>query len=254
MTDQIVISMKDVSFSYNAVPTLENVSLLVKDREFVSVVGPNGGGKTTLLKLLLGLLKPDKGDIRIFGKTPFQVRHQVGYMPQYIQFDPKFPMTVMDVVLMGRLGTRWGGPYSREDKKAALDAIELVGLADLTRQLLSSLSGGQRQRILLARALASNPELLLLDEPTANVDIIIGGKLFEILRQLNKRMAILIVSHDLGFVSQVVQKVMCVNKRVVIHPTSTISGEIIQEIYGCEMQMVRHDHSHSEENMTCGGD
>lgn len=243
---QPVIVFDKLSFAYNGQVILQDVSFSLAEREFVSVVGPNGGGKTTLLKLILGLIHPIKGSVKIFGEEPHHVRYRIGYMAQYMNFDPKFPMSVRETVLMGRLGNNVRWRFSREDKRLVQEKLEMVGLPERADDQFVELSGGQRQRVLLARALVSEPELLLLDEPTANIDVVIGGKLYDILIELNKHLTIVLVSHDLGFVSQAVNRVLCVNKQVRNHPTSEISGEIIQEIYGREMHMVRHDkHSHS---------
>ena len=241
------IVLRDVSFAYAKKPVLENVNLTVEHGEFASIVGPNGGGKTTLLKLLLGLLKPDTGYIRILGNIPEKSRTYVGYLPQYTHLDIYFPVTVMDVVLMGRLGYSLSGRYSKKDKEAAKSSLAEVKLSSLADCSFNELSGGQKQRVLIARALCGNPKLLLLDEPTANVDPEIEESLFEILQELNKHMTILLVSHDLGFVSQVVKSVICVNRRVVIHPTSKLNGKMIKEIYGGDLHMIRHDHRCSEE-------
>ena len=242
-----VISLDNVIFAYNAVPVLEHVDITVEAGEFISIVGPNGGGKTTLLKLILGLLRPAKGEVRVFGEPPVRVRRRIGYTPQHARYDPQFPVTVTDVVLMGRLEQRWAGRYAKRDKQAALEALDELGLRQVAAERFDALSGGQRQRVLIARALACAPELLLLDEPTASIDLAAETRLLEVLQRLNDRMTILMVSHDLGFVSNVVKSVVCVNRRVVVHPTSEITGEIIQELYGDDLRMVRHDHRCSEE-------
>ncbi|MGD0384079.1 MAG: ATP-binding cassette domain-containing protein, partial [Thermoguttaceae bacterium] len=177
MTDEPVVSLRDVSFSYGHAPVLEDVSFDVGPLESMCIVGPNGGGKTTLVKLILGLLTPQAGDIRVFGRTPWQTRSNIGYMPQHVLHDPQFPVTVMDIVLMGRLGRRGFGGFfgwhDRDDRQAALESLEQVDMADFTHRPFASLSGGQRQRALVARALCSRPELLLLDEPTSNVDTLV---------------------------------------------------------------------------------
>jgi len=243
-----VIQLQDVSFSYDGVPVLEDVNLTVTDGDFVSIVGPNGGGKTTLLKIILGLVRPSRGNVRVFGLPPVKARSRIGYMAQQSTFDFLFPVNVLDVVLMGRLGHGAGlGFYSREDRRAALQALDRMEMEPLQNRPFSRLSGGQRQRVLLARALASEPELLLLDEPTANVDAAIETELFEILDMLNRHMTIMLVTHDLGFVSAYVRSVICVNRRLAVHPTSSITGEMIHELYGGNVQMVRHDHRCSEE-------
>ena len=244
-TDHDIV-LKDISFAYKQNHILEDVTLFIDKGEFASIVGPNGGGKTTLLKLILGLLKPNKGKISIFGKPPEEARQQIGYMPQYAHLDMDFPATVMDVVLMGRL-TRTNFWFSKKDRAEALAAIEEVGMGSFTRTGFNQLSGGQKQRILIARALCSRPAILLLDEPTANLDQETEINLFSILQALNSKMTILVVSHDLGFVSKYVKSVICVNRKVVIHPTTLMNGMLIKDIYHGDLKMVRHDHRCSEE-------
>lgn len=245
-----VLVIDRLSFAYDGTLVLDDVTLTIGQGDFVCIVGPNGGGKTTLLKLILGLLRPASGSIRVFGGTPQEARARMGYVPQHVLLDPQFPVSVQDVVLMGRLGSgsAWGR-YSRTDHDAAAVALESVGLAALRRQSFFALSGGQRQRALIARALAGNPDLLLLDEPTANLDAHVEGEFYDLLRQLNQRMTILLVSHDLGFVAQMVKTVVCVSRSVAVHPTSALSGTLIREMYGGEVRMVRHDHpQHTGQN------
>ncbi len=240
-----VIRIHDLNFSYREHPVLEKVNLEIEAGELASIVGPNGGGKTTLLKLILGLLTPDRGRIELFGEPPERGRRQVGYLPQYIHFDPSFPVSVINVVLMGQLGktrpVRLSG-YSARARAIAAAALERVGLGDRRNDSFHQLSGGQRQRVLIARALAAEPRLLLLDEPTANIDPYSEENFYELLTELNRQMTILLVSHDLGLVSQVVRSVICVNRKVVIHPTSAIDGTLIREIYGGDFNLIRHDH------------
>jgi len=239
-----ILEFEDLSFAYESRPVLEGVNLFVGPREFASIVGPNGGGKTTLLKLALGLLTPSRGRVLLFGASPEEGRHRVGYTPQHALFDRAFPISVLEVVLTGRLrGRAWGG-YTGEDLQAARKALEQVRLYDLERRPFQALSGGQRQRVLIARALCGNPELLLLDEPTANVDPDTGEQILYILQELNESMAILLVSHDVGFVSSVVRSVICVNRQVVMHPTHELSGAHLQDLYGENYRVVRHDKHH----------
>ena len=239
---QPIIKINNLSFSYNGLPVLDEVNLTIYERDFLSIVGPNAGGKTTLLKLILGLLKPSDGSIRVFGLPPVKARSRIGYMPQYSNLDPLFPVSVLDVVLMGRLGNgRRVGFFGKSDREAAEEALRKVELQDVSNRAFSDLSGGQHQRVLIARALVTNPDLLLLDEPTSNVDAVVETELYELLNQLNEKMTVVLVTHDLGFVSGYVKRVACVNRKVVVHATNEISGEMINELYGCEVQMVRHD-------------
>lgn len=240
MAEQPVIALDQVAFHYETRLILENIDLTVHDGEFISIIGPNGGGKTTLLKIVLGLLTPSRGQVRLFGQAPIQTRRFVGYVPQFIHYDPQFPVTVLDVVLMGRLGARLGGGYNRADREAARRALEELKIVLLANRLFSQLSGGQRQRVMIARALAGEPKLLLLDEPTANVDAEGENNLSQILRELNKRMTILLVSHDISFVSTLVQRVLCVNRSLVPHTPDELSAEAIQDLYHSHLQIVQH--------------
>jgi len=242
-SDDPVIGIRDVDFSYDGNLVLEKVNFDIKHGEFAAVIGPNGSGKTTLLKLILGILEPKRGSIRVFGDTPRAARRRIGYMPQYPRFDDNFPVTVMDVVMMGRLGHGASfGPYLSSDKKAAEDALQEVSLLDLKNKPFPALSGGQRQRVLIARALAAEPDLMLFDEPTTSLDPEVQHDLYELLHALNERLTIIIVSHDIGFVSKYVQKIICVNRRVVLHCASKGKGDIISMLYGeMGVQLVDHD-------------
>jgi zinc transport system ATP-binding protein len=243
--NQPPIQIENLDFSYGAVSVLKNADLTLREREFVSIVGPNGGGKTTLLKIILGLLEPQSGSISVFGKSPAIGRKQIGYLPQYANLDPKFPVTARDVVLMGRLGqTRGFGFYTRTDKDAAHAMLARVGLDKLRNRPISDLSGGQRQRVLIARALVSEPRLLLLDEPTSSLDDYVEQELYDLLQELNKELTIAVVSHDVAYVSRYVEKVICVNREVHTHPVSEIDENIIHEMYGEHVHAVRHDKEH----------
>ena len=239
------ISIENVSFAYRAIPVLEQVNISVAQGESVSIVGPNGGGKTTLVKLILGLLQPEEGSVRVFGRAPVEARLEMGYMPQHAEHDLQFPVTVMDVVLMGRLGqpglNGFFGRHGSKGRAAVVEALDRVAMADFRRRPFAALSGGQRQRVLIARALVSRPKLLLLDEPTANVDVAGGSRLLEILHQLQSEMTIVMVSHDLAFVADLVRKVICVNRTVQVHPTSRLTGDVIHNLYEHDIRMVQHD-------------
>jgi zinc transport system ATP-binding protein len=244
MSDAPVIEISDLDFSYNDVPILEDVNLTIGDRELVCIVGPNGGGKTTLMKLIMGQLKPDRGTIRVFGQRPHQIRDRIGYLPQHAVHDPRFPITVMEVVLMGRVDRTWIGRYSRQDKEASRRALEEMGMSGYAESPFSRLSGGQRQRVMIARALSTEPDLLVLDEPTTNVDLILQNRLYDILHELSQRMTVLTVTHDL--VSELVEEVVCVNRNVHIHPTSEVMEDSLADLYAGVGRMVHHDR-HTEE-------
>jgi zinc transport system ATP-binding protein len=188
-------------------------------------------------------LAPESGTIRVFGTTPQEARLDIGYMPQTVKLDPQFPVTVLDVTLMGRLGRgRLWGPYRPSDRSAALDALHEVGLSGMTDRPFASLSGGQQQRVLIARALACDPKLLLLDEPTSSLDIQEEEEFYRLLEELNRRLTVVLVSHDVGFVSHFVKTIVCVNQKVTSHPASQITSEIISQTYGTSMRMLHHHH------------
>jgi len=240
-----VIEIQDVSFSYGGIPVLEHVNLEVPEQEFLGIVGPNAGGKSTLLKIILGLLKPQHGLVRVLGTTPRQARRDLGYVPQYPAFARDFPVSVEQVVLMGRLGQgRVIGSYSRGDREISRRVMEETEILDLAQRRIDQLSGGQLQRVLVARALACEPRILLLDEPTANIDMRVENELFDLLKILNQRMTILLVSHDIAFISGYVHRVACLNRTLICHPTENIDGQVIQQLYDGEVRMVAHQHQH----------
>lgn len=242
MSDPI-LQFENVSFSYGYRPVLDDATFTLNKGESICVVGPNGGGKTTLLKLALGLMSPRKGQIRLLRNTPAKTRRQVGYVPQHINFDAQFPISVEEVVLMGRLGTVSSGKcYGKKDYKAVTHALEIMGLSKEQKIPFYALSGGQRQRVLIARALACTPQMLVLDEPTAHVDANAEKQFRSILDKLAESLTIVTVSHDLGFVSAHVKKVLCVNRKVHIHPTESLTGDFMQKLYGQEMRFVQHGH------------
>ncbi len=245
MNNNAMIKLKDVSFSYNSVPVLENVSLEIGEKDYLAIIGPNGGGKTTLLKLILGLLFPDKGEITIFGKPPKMGRKVIGYMPQMFEFDFSFPITVFEVVLMGRLAAKkMGKGYSKKDKEIAHAALEKVGMSALKDRNIGELSGGQRQRVLIARALAMQPKVLLLDEPAASVDHKWQVEFYQLLNQLNKDIAIVMVTHDVSVISTYVDKLACVNRKLYYHGSTKEGIHTISEMYHCPMEIAVHEVPH----------
>jgi zinc transport system ATP-binding protein len=235
-----VIVMEDVSFSYDFEPVLQSVSFAIDPGEVVSVVGPNGGGKSTLLKLMLGLVRPTRGKVEVLGCPPEKVSRQIGYVPQNAQFDFRFPVDVTDVVLMGRLGSGALGPFRRQDRQMARDALRQVGLYDLRHRHFSALSGGQRQRVLIARALAARGQILLMDEPTSDIDREAEKEIYALLRELGRTHTIVLVSHDLGVVTSLTSKVLCVNRSLAIHPAVDLTGEMIKRLYAGEVAIVDH--------------
>jgi zinc transport system ATP-binding protein len=241
-----VLSVAGVSFRYHESdpePVLEDVSLEVGPREFVGLIGPNGGGKSTLLRLLLGLLRPQAGIVRVLGRPPAEVSRRIGYVPQHAQIDAGVPATVLDVVLTGRLGrSSWGFRYGRADVDAARTALDRVGVGELAGRRIDELSGGQRQRVLIARAVVDDVAVLLLDEPMAGVDLHMERGILETLRSLNERLPIVLVSHDVGFVSAHVQRVACLNRRLVVHDVRDVSEGIIAEMYAGQGPVHRVHH------------
>lgn len=239
-----LISIKNLYFSYDHVPVLENVSFNVAEKEFLAVIGPNGGGKSTLVKLILGLLRPDAGSILVFGKPPSRVSHRFGYVPQDVAINRSFPISVMDVVLLGRL--RHGGKkrVTGSDRKAALDSLDLMGMQGYEDRRIDELSGGQRERVFIARALTTDPDILILDEPTAGVDTAGKTELYSILRELNRTKTIIVVSHDLMVMSSYVTSVACVNQQVYYHDQGEVTGDMIDMGYQCPVELIAHGHPH----------
>lgn len=234
------IMVENVSFAYDRDDIIKDAHFHIEEGSFTSFVGPNGGGKTTMVKLLLGLLQPSSGYIKIFGKSPSQARGEIGYVPQYTNFDLKFPINVLDVVLIGRL-KRGKLYFNKKDKVAAKEALKKVGLEGYGPRHFSQLSGGQRQRVLIARAIVSDPRVLILDEPTSNIDKVTENNLYKLLFQLNKSITIILISHDLTFVSENIHKVICIDRDVRIHPTGKLERKDIDHLFGRGVKVVDHE-------------
>lgn len=239
------IQIQQVSFSYphTATLTLDKINLTIQPREFIGIIGPNAGGKSTLIKLILGLLQPQSGQIRLFGKPPAQQRRLLGYVPQYPAFARDFPIRVEQMVLLGRLTNhpRWRG-FSAQDREIAHQALAEVDALPLAKRPIAALSGGQLQRVLLARALACEPQILILDEPTANIDLRAENDIFDHLQHLNSRMTIVVVSHDIAFISSFVTRVACLNRTLICHTPDAINSAVIQALYGSGINRVIHHH------------
>jgi zinc transport system ATP-binding protein len=242
-----LIKLEHIYVAFQDLLVLEDVSLNVSPGDFLAIIGPNGAGKTTLLKVILGLVRPVSGLVRVFDKAPWALnggRWRIGYVPQVQSVDINFPVCASEVVLMGRYG-RIGlvRRPSSNDRAAVLNAMDRVGIANLADRPLARLSGGQRQRVFLARALANDPALLLLDEPTTGVDVAATEGLYELLRVLHEDgITILVVSHDVGVVATYVDGVACVNRRLVAHgrPDEVLGSEELAQMYGCEAMFFHH--------------
>ncbi len=240
-----VIHLEDVWVQYDGLPVLEGINLSLYEQDFLGIIGPNGGGKTTLLEVLLGLVQPTSGQVRILGYNAREGRRFVGYVPQYTEFDHDFPISVWDVAMMGRLGRRGlFRRYAEEDKRVVSEALRQVEMLEFTDRQIGELSGGQRRRVYIARALASDPKILLLDEPTASVDSRVLGNIYELLRELNQRVTIILVSHDIGVVSSYVKTIACLNHRLIYHASKEITPQMLEAAYQCPVDLIAHGMPH----------
>ncbi len=223
--DVELVRVENVTFSYDTIPVLEDVTFSICRGDFLSVIGPNGSGKTTLVKIILGLLKPSRGTVSIMGRPVAEFRDwaKVGYVPQKAtHIDPFFPASVMEVVAMARLSTRGSRPVNKRDTaREVTEALRKVAMESSRNAAIGSLSGGQQQRVMIARALVTSPEILLLDEPTAGVDSETRGLFYEMLHELNGRqkITIVLITHDIGMVNKHVNKVACLNQQLIYHGT-----------------------------------
>ncbi len=238
-TQNPIVELKNVGFSYNGQTVLNQVDFRVCQNDFIGVIGPNGGGKTTLLKLILGLLKPNTGVINVLGGTPQESSSIIGYVPQNININDTFPIKALDVVLMGKLNcaSRFKRNFKQE-KNEAFDALERLNIANIAHKKIGELSGGQRQRVLIARALITQPQLLLLDEPTASIDTKGQTVFYELLKTLNLDIAVIVVSHDLLMISNYVKSVACVNKGLHYHSHEEVTGDMLETMYSCSVEDV----------------
>ncbi len=230
-----------MSVHYGDVPALENIDLTVLRHDFLGIIGPNGGGKSTLLKVILGLVSPDSGVVKVLGRSPQQGRRMVGYVAQRPAFDREFPASVWDVVLMGRCGLK--GLFSRygvEDAAAAESALSRVGMLEFRGRQIGRLSGGQQQRVFIARALVGEPQLLLLDEPLASVDPSLQTGLYELLADLRRTLTVVMVSHDIGAISVHVDSIACLNRKLFCHGSTELSAEVLEATYQCPVQLIAH--------------
>lgn len=237
-----IIELDKVSFSYGYVPVLRDISFTVNKGEFLGIIGPNAGGKSTLLKLILGLLHPNAGKITVFGEHPKKGCLRIGYVPQYPAFPRDFPINVLDMVLLGRLSKTTWRKYTATDREIAQNSLKAVEIADITNKTINSLSSGQLQRALIARALTSKPDVLILDESTANIDLHTEKDIFTLLKQYSKHMTVIVVSHDISFISRYVNRVACLNQTITCHTASEITSNSVEELYGKHVKIIQHTH------------
>lgn len=250
MSKEPCIEITDINYGDNSHLILEHISFTVNTGEYLGIIGPNGGGKTTLIRIMLGLLKPTSGQVKIFGQDidDFKGRRQLGYVPQRASLEEfYFPASVDEVVRSGRTA-RMGlfKRYRAEDQKAVEQAIEIAGVSQYRRRLIGELSGGERQRVFIARALAGEPAILILDEPVVGVDIASKDRFHTFLRHLNKefRITILFISHDVGVIANEATEILCLNRRLICHgsPKDYIKEEFLEQVYGKKVTSVFHDH------------
>nr|WP_321302589.1 ABC transporter ATP-binding protein [uncultured Trichococcus sp.] len=240
------LQIDKLSVHYGDEVALSGVSFDVAHGEILGIIGPNGGGKSTLLKAILGLVAPTTGSIRIYGEEPGKNHAAVGFVPQFAAMDKHFPISVLEVVLTGRLkpGFSFFRKYSEADKEIAQAQLERVGIAHLAKRQIAELSGGEFQRLLIARALAVEPKLLLLDEPTASVDAHSRNQIYQLLREINADMTIILVTHDLMAISSEVKKLACLNTKLVYHGEPELNESVVNELYGCPVDLIAHGVPH----------
>jgi zinc transport system ATP-binding protein len=242
MTEEVIpIKTEGLAAGYGGKPVITDVNLKVGSNDFVGIIGPNGGGKTTLLKSALGLLKPIEGSVKVFGRPPEKTRDRIGYVPQYATFDEEYPITVEEVVRMGRRSEKnFFERYSSEDELRTAEALEDVEMLNYEDDPISALSGGQKQRVFIARALVSDPDILLLDEPTASVDRKLEKGIYSLLKELNDRMAIVVVTHDIGVMSSYVTKVACLSGELYTDNEPYLEKDMLEEAYQCPVELITH--------------
>jgi len=244
-TPREVISVRHVWAGYDREPVLEDINLSVRELDFIGLIGPNGGGKTTLLKVLLGLLPPTRGEVRVMDKSVKEGRYHIGYVPQAVELDRDFPINVWHVARMGRLGKRGLlQRYTTEDDETVAEALRSVDMLNLRDRPIGELSGGQRQRVYIARALAKEPTILLLDEPMASVDPQVSASIYDLLSQLNERITILMISHDMTAISSHVKTVGCLNRRLFYHGGEQLTPEMLEQAYHCPIELIAHGVPH----------
>ena len=236
-----IIQISDLCAAYEEKTVLSHVDLTVYERDFLGIIGPNGGGKTTLIKSILGLHQPQKGKIHFFKNGKEVPEINMGYLPQYNNIDKKFPISVYEVILSGLSKQKSiFQRYSNEQHELVRQMIIQMGLEGMDKRAIGELSGGQLQRALLGRALVSNPEVIILDEPNTYIDKRFEAKLYSLLEEINKERAIILVSHDIGTILKNVKTIACVNETVHYHPHTEVPTEWLEEHFGCPIEMLGH--------------
>ena len=254
MAKALEIDRLTVSYGRNVV--LRDVTFSVEEGEYLGIMGPNGGGKSTLLKAILGIVKPSGGSVKIFGRSPGEGKSKIGYVPQFSDTDRSFPISVLEVVMTALLknGLHPFLRFGEKDREEARRALAFVGLDGFEKRQIEELSGGEFQRLLIARALASKPSLLLLDEPTASVDAASRDKIYSLLGGLSKKMTVVMVTHDLTAVSREVKRLACLNQTLVYHGVPELSRKTVNALYGCPVDLIAHGVPHRVlENHDGGG-
>ena len=253
-----VLEIKNLSFSYDKLNVLEDINLSINEKDFLAIIGPNGGGKSTLLKAILGLVKIKQGSINILGLKSENSLSNIGYVPQNTNVNINFPIKVIEVVMMGHVGHK--RPligYKKEEIACAMGALEQVGMAKFANEKIGSLSGGQRQRVMIARALCAHPKILLLDEPTASIDVDGQKQIYDLLKLLNKTITIIVVSHDISVILGYASKVAHINKKLTFHDISDKQSSLpTNETHFCEVEMLellgtKIDKVHASEACKC---
>lgn len=240
------IEIENLSVFYNDVCALDNINLTVFEKDFLGIIGPNGGGKSTLLKVILGLIKQSFGSVKIYGHSSASSVVPIGYVPQFSSFDRNYPINVQDTVLTGCMFNR--NPFflkiTDKDKMITKNMLEKLGIYELRKRQIGNLSGGQLQRVLIARALVSNPKILFLDEPTSSIDTNAQNEILGLLKELNKTMTIVMVTHDMGAISSNVQSLACLNTRLYYHGNPELDKNVIEHLYGCSIDLLAHGVPH----------
>lgn len=240
------IGIKNLNVFYDNICALSDINLTILEGDFLGIIGPNGGGKSTLLKAILGLVSPSSGTINILGEAPQQADSLLGYVPQFSKAGNKFPISVQEVVLMGRLRhkNKIFTSFTHEDYEIADAIMENLNIAHLRNRQISQLSGGQLQRVMIARALTIQPKLLLLDEPAANLDTESKNRIYTLLNELNKRMTIILVTHDMMAISSYVKSIACLNKKMYYHGEPELNNVVVKKVFGCPVDLLAHGIPH----------